>query len=339
MSRRMRMKTSFPVYIFLFTIPFFFSRILPALHGASPTQEQHQPPQVSEALAEGYRLLEEKDYAGAELSFRRALGTGTRTGAAHRGLGRALWSQGFLESSEHSLERAVDLEPSDAAVQMDLARLRDDLSRSASTPGRRETYRQEAEASYRQVLELEPDNLKARLRLGNLLLESRRVPEAVREAENAARLAPGNVKARLLLARAHQLKGDWGRAEVQFKEVLALQPNHTQALVGLGEVLRERGDLTAAAERLQAAVRAQPGLWEAHRALGEVHLLAKRSPEAVRAFTRAVELEPRDWQSRFHLGMLLRDRGRLPEATEHLEQVIAAKPNHLAAYEELGYVL
>lgn len=318
------------------------------LTGLIEAQQEPLAPPLAALLKEGYRQIEQGDHAEAEISFRRVLGGNPQVAAAYRGLGLALWGQGQLLSAERELRAAVDLDsvadPGNqsklgAAIHFELARVRDQLGGRAKSEIRRLEYQRRAIEGYQEALGVDPGLTAARMRLANLLLETGKVSDAVREAEVVVRSRPSDVESRLLLSRAYQQWGDRTRAEGELNEALRLEPTHSFALVRLGELLMERGEMEGAIEKFRRAAGADPELWEAYRALGYAYLNSNQPTEAIQAFETSLNIEPGDWQSRYHLAALIGQGGQLALAAEHLEQAITAKPDFWQAYEELGYVL
>ena len=318
------------------------------LSGRVEAQQEPLAPPLAALLKEGYRQIEQGDHTEAEISFRRVLGGNPQLASAHRGLGLALWGQGQLPSAERELRAAVELdsflEPGNpsglgAAVHFELARVRDQLGGQAAGEIRRLEYQRRAIEGYQEALGVDPGLIAARMRLANLLLETGKVSDAVREAEVVVRSRPTDVESRLLLALAYRQWGDRTRAEEELNEALRIEPDHSFALVRLGELLMERGELGGAIEKFRRATGTNPEFWEAHRALGYAYLKSNQPREAIQAFETALNIESGDWQSRYHLATLVGQGGQLVLAAEHLEHAITAKPDFWQAYEELGYVL
>ena len=69
-------------------------------------------------------------------------------------------------------------------------------------------FEAEAERAFRSANEIAPTSPEAVYRYVNLLVERKRVQDAIPVVENATRLAPENAQFRMLLAHLQKLKGN-----------------------------------------------------------------------------------------------------------------------------------
>jgi tetratricopeptide (TPR) repeat protein len=120
------------------------------------------------------------DFDRAADACRQALKLNPKSATALCYLGIVLMEQGMLEEAEPHLTRAVRYEPGHKVHQFNLGSV---LSRQ----GRR----REAEAHYRRALQINPEYFKAHLAFGVDLLDAGRLPEAVEQLVEAARLTGG----------------------------------------------------------------------------------------------------------------------------------------------------
>src|SRR5262249_25801677 len=134
-------------------------------------------------------LLEAGDFAKAEENYMVAVELDPKSAAAELGMGRAQARQSRLPEAAGHFHRAASLDPS----------FRDSLFELASLF---ETAKQPAEAIaiYQQF----PENTAAQERLGELLIETKRYPEAIDRLEKVVRKDPTPAN-NLALAHAYQL--------------------------------------------------------------------------------------------------------------------------------------
>ncbi|HIK16651.1 MAG TPA: tetratricopeptide repeat protein [Leptolyngbyaceae cyanobacterium M33_DOE_097] len=173
--------------------------------GASTGQLSQQP---TDFAAEGKRLLEQQDWAGAEAAFRKALLINRQDAKTQNNLGNALAQQGKLVEAIAAFRQATQLDPSLSAAYYNLgyalAQQKDlDASvvafqqaaklspRDADTHyflgvvlGQQGRYG-EAIAAYRRTIELDPDYAEAYGNLGLALAETGRIQEASAALTNA----------------------------------------------------------------------------------------------------------------------------------------------------------
>jgi predicted Zn-dependent protease len=105
----------------------------------------------------------------------------------------------------------------------------------------------EAEPYLRQLVELRPDDLRGRLTLGNVLLDSNRLGEAEQEFEIAVRHHPEPANGWFLLGEARRLRGAWREAIVAYEAAAAREPGMREAQRRLAECYGQVGERDKAA--------------------------------------------------------------------------------------------
>jgi tetratricopeptide (TPR) repeat protein len=90
----------------------------------------------------------------------------------------------------------------------------------------------------RAQLEEDPDDIDTRVQLADLLANTGRYNEAIREYERAVDQRPDDASLRLAFATVLERRGFDLDAEVQLKRALELQPDNVDAMFQLAEVMR-----------------------------------------------------------------------------------------------------
>jgi tetratricopeptide (TPR) repeat protein len=194
---------------------------------------------------------------------------------------------------------------------------------------------EEALASYRQALELDPEIVAARVSVGILLSQAGRYAEAKSELLRAAELDPTYEKAFYNLGLVYSEEGKPDSALLAMQKALELRPDYVLARVGVAATLYELGEFEEAGPLLSALMR-DPNLPQSART--QVEFLAGFLP------LRKAWLERRDRdyqrQSDFHLlrgdimvSILLMDR-----ALAEYEEAIRLDPNSAAARYQQGTI-
>ena len=91
---------------------------------------------------------------------------------------------------------------------------------------------EEAIASFRHVLRLDPERAEAHYEIGVTLERSGRKADALEEYRIAVEMAPCHARAKEALGRAALEAKQWSTASAQFRGVLALQPKNIAAKSG-----------------------------------------------------------------------------------------------------------
>ncbi len=121
--------------------------------------------------------------------------------------------------------------------------------------------RENALESFRQALEVDPGNIKARVSVGTLLLEAVEYEAAVLAFENALALdgediaaLGGYCKAQLALGDRARDEGEPDRAIEFYQAVLAVNPEHSAARERLGVIYRQQAEAKLSAGQDEAAL-------------------------------------------------------------------------------------
>jgi len=125
-----------------------------------------------------------------------------------------------------------------------------------------------AEAHYRESLAIEPQPAIYN-DLGFVLERMGLTEDATASYRKALELDPGSAAAQFNLGSALARSGNFREAEGYLRAAVEKQPS-TQAYTGLGIVLRQQGKAEEAAASLQAAIELDPDNAAAHRELAEV---------------------------------------------------------------------
>jgi tetratricopeptide (TPR) repeat protein len=120
-----------------------------------------------------------------------------------------------------------------------------------------------AAQDYERALELDPDLMLVRLRVAEMLLEDKRVPEAVPHLERLYRQAPDNseVQARLGTCRFYQNQTQEARRLME--AALPQLPRDAPLLISLAKLDFQEGRATDAEQRLRQAIQIDPSEYEA----------------------------------------------------------------------------
>lgn len=196
-----------------------------------------------------------------------------------------------------------------------------------------------AEGLCREVVALYPDeSLGALTELGNILLATKRIPEAIEAYRKAVELKPKMVQPYVNLGAAYVGSGQHENAREVLQKAVSLDPRHAKAHVNLGIVLVHLGLFPEAMEHLNKAVQIDPGLAIAHLQLG---IARDRSGDvfgAVKSYERALHLVPTLVNARIQLAKALAKLQRYPESIDHYQQILLADPKNYRIHNDLAYV-
>src|SRR6185312_4550455 len=130
---------------------------------------------------------------------------------------------------------------------------------------------QEAEQSYRRVLELQPENVVALCGLGMTLCRLERAAESIPYFEEASHRKPDAAEIHYHRGQALELTGTFHAAMESFQQCVRLVPNSVEFLLKLGQAAKAAGASEPALAALRRAAELAPNRAEVHNNLGIVY--------------------------------------------------------------------
>ena len=210
-----------------------------------------------------------------------------------------------------------------------------------------------AHQDYKSALELDPSLMLVRLRLVELLLEEKKVPEVVPHLEVLTRQAPDRVEVKARLGMLRFLEGRSKEARHLLEEAEPLlAKNDVAPVVYLARLDVQEGKAADAERRLRQVIALDPTESDARFVLVSALRLQGRESEALIAQQEQLKINERN----VRVNQLLRDRADKPDATIEewyeigstflemqmesrgtywLDKVLARDPNHQAAHRVL----
>lgn len=193
----------------------------------------------------------------------------------------------------------------------------------------------EAEARYREVLDLDPESTDALHLLGVLLGQTGRTVEGSASIARAIALRPDEAR---FHCNAGKLMTDEGRVDEAIaacRTALALKPGYVEALVNLGAALNAAGRHEEAVEVCREAVGARPDMAAALNNLGTAQRGLGQADDAIASYRSAIAMAPRLASARHNLGNVLKEVGRVAEALAVYREALAVAPSFIEAHHHL----
>ena len=154
-----------------------------------------------------------------------------------------------------------------------------------------------AEKQYKQALKINKDSKEAYRQLGRLNMRKGDWDNAVANFEEDLK-RPGTVRPHRVynwLALSYFSQGNFDQAEEQWLKALELKDNAAIRL-NLALAYKEQERFDQATESLKKAVALNPRFTQAHFELSQLFVLNKEMKQAVRHFKKVIRLEPRsEW--------------------------------------------
>lgn len=245
----------------------------------------------------GAILLELKQYSEAEINLRQAVASEPNRAEFHYSLGELLLAK-----------------KSEAAILKE--------ARSGVGQPRMRNIDQEGVKALKRAVELDPNLLKTRLRLGRAYYDLNRHDLALEQFEAVAQKDPSYPWVHSSMAVVHMNSGSVGAAVQALEREIQFHPDHHSSRLELGEALLMAGDSQQALQHLLQLkeedvspadrVALNHALSKARRDLG-------RLAEAVAAARRTVELDPGFPDGHYLLAQLYLQTGQSDLARQQME--------------------
>jgi Flp pilus assembly protein TadD/peroxiredoxin len=163
-------------------------------------------------------------------------------------------------------------------------------------------YLDEAAESFRQVIEVKPNEADAYYNLGTLSLK----------------------------------RNDFQPARTYLEKTVQLRPNYPEAWNNLGMMAAQHEQLDEAIRDFQKSLELRPGFGIALLNLGNVYRRQHSFEKAEDCLNRAVQIQPDDPETNYSLGMLYAQQGQLDRAADFLQRALALRPVYPEALNNLG---
>ncbi|MDR3531541.1 MAG: sulfotransferase [Rhodopila sp.] len=196
-----------------------------------------------------------------------------------------------------------------------------------------------AEAGYRAVLKLNPDEPDALNLLGLILQERGALDESLTLIRKALRVDPDFPEALTNLARGELVAGHADKAAASARHAIRLDPDLGEAHLQLGAALLSLRDNSGALTALRQAVALMPDAVPALTHLGTTLMRLGQHREALPILQHILTYTPENIEAIVNLGTVLATLGRLEEAEHWHRKGVALKPNDSAALGALATTL
>ena len=187
-----------------------------------------------------------------------------------------------------------------------------------------------------RATELKPDDAKAQLTLGNLLLSVRDFKHAQDIAQRVLSQDANNVEARVLLANSYAGLNNVEGSLEEMRGAIQLAPDRAGSYLNMALLELNVKQAPEAEKNFKKAVEADPKSVTALLALGNFCRLQNRLPEAEQEFQKAVGIEPQNPAPRGALAMLYLAEKDTAKAEGALAGAKQAAPQDPKAYRLLG---
>ena len=196
----------------------------------------------------------------------------------------------------------------------------------------------EAERGYRRILALTPD-ADVSCNLGVVLKEQNRLDEAAASLRSAIALNPGHAVAHYNLGNVFKDRKMTDEAIASYRRAITANPGYAAAHFNLGNLLRDRGMADDAAASYKQTIAINPEHAGAYNNLGKILKDLGRFDEAIECFRHVTAIHPDYADAYYNAGVAFKSIGDVKEATESYRRAILVDSDHALAHYNLGNAL
>lgn len=186
---------------------------------------------------------------------------------------------------------------------------------------------EEAIDHYRQILELDPTNLPARIDLGFLHASKGRPDSALYHYELAIRVDSTMAEPHYNSGVLYVGIGEMDSARAAYERAVRHDTEHVQAHNNLGTLLERRGRVDEALEHYERATEVDSSFALAWVNVGRVRFLMRRMEEAVEAYTTALSLNEDLPEAHAALASVYLEADDFGKAIHHLGEAARLAPD------------
>lgn len=198
---------------------------------------------------------------------------------------------------------------------------------------------QEAETKAKQIVQQDPQNVRARLLLGELCARTGRLAPAIDWLKQALAIDGEAYGAMMGLANMYASSGRMPEAVAMLERAIRTRPEISAAYGMLGSIYQSQGRVEAGLSYLRQAAEREPEAAAPYRTLGLAYYQAGKLAEAEAAFRETIVRAPEEATPYSDLGQLLYTRQAFPEAAAEFRKALERAPGNLRDIVLLGQVL
>jgi tetratricopeptide (TPR) repeat protein len=280
--------------------------------------------------ADGFNLLgviesQQHDDAAALAAFRNALQLAPRSVAAHNNLGNVYLAEKKFNLAEKEFRTVLQIAPQDQAANYNLAVLL--MTRGSAVE------------AIPYLERIHPATTQTRFELIRALLQTHRINEALRAANQLSAESPNDVQLHSSLGILLASQQQYAAAQLELEKANTLNPGTFEILFNLGQVYLRNGDNKDADLALSRAVSMKPDASDALFLLAQVHVKEQRPLDALDLLVRANKLSPTNPEILYLMSQISMSQGYYEDAIPTLTKAIQTDPNRIELKESLAECL
>jgi tetratricopeptide (TPR) repeat protein len=288
-------------------------------------------------LATTYYIMGDMDKASEQM--RKLLALDPDNAEAHNISGLLYYRKGLYNAALDEFQIAVKLDPDNKQYSHNLGSVLAELGRDdeANDAFQKASGLEEGEEMRREfAVKLRENKIKKLYNEGHTALESLNINKAIELFQQVLELDPNMMRAHFNLGVAYRMRRNVDKQIYHFGEAVKLNPDMAEAHYNLGLAYSDAKIYGKAIEEFRITTELKPSFKDAHFQLGIALYRTENYEEAVKQFEKCKELSSDWFEAYLNLGSAYLKLENVEKAIKQFKEAIRLKPNSAEAHYSLG---
>jgi tetratricopeptide (TPR) repeat protein len=197
----------------------------------------------------------------------------------------------------------------------------------------------EAERLAKEVLAKDPKNIEGHILMGSVLFQQNQKDKAFEELNHAVQLDPNRIESYLSLAKFHLANKEPEKAEVLYKKAISVNDNSPLAHTEYGKFLTQTNRAAEAEAQLRRAVEVGPNDRVSRFVLASYYLVNRQYDKAEEQYKALAGLEPNRPETQVVLADFYAQTNRIDDAIRIYQDIVSKAPDYMQGRYRLGEIL
>ena len=187
----------------------------------------------------------------------------------------------------------------------------------------------ESEKLAKEVLQKDPNNIEGHILMGSVYFAQKQKDKAFEELNHAVQLDPNRVESYLSLARFHVVNKETDKAEALLKKAISVNNNSALAHTEYGKFLAQFNRMSEAEAELRKGVEVGPKEINSWYTLASYYLVNRQFDKAEESYKTLATLEPNKPDGQVMLADFYVSMNRLDDAIGIYQGLLAKSPDYM----------
>jgi tetratricopeptide (TPR) repeat protein len=197
----------------------------------------------------------------------------------------------------------------------------------------------EAERMAKEVLAKDSNNIEGHILMGSVLFQQNQKDKAFEELNHALQIDPNRVESYLSLAKFHIVNKELDKAEALYKKAISVNGNSPLAHTEYGRYLTQSNRPTEAEAELRKGVEVGPNDRNSRFVLASYYLVNRQFDKAEEQYKALAALDPNKPESQVVLADFYAATNRVDDSVRIYRDILAKSPDYMQGRYRLGEIL